>query len=189
VVSKLSWIKQQRATFRQQERETPRELLNGESHFLWGRRCLLAVEERNGVPSVEVRPGRIHLRVRPRTNEAGRRAILDEWYRAQVKTALPGLLTKWQSLIRVKPRRLFVRRMRTKWGSSNPAAGSIRLNTDLAKKPRACLEYIVVHELVHLREPTHNARFVALMDRLLPTWRHQRKALNRLPLRHEEWAY
>jgi predicted metal-dependent hydrolase len=79
--------------------------------------------------------------------------------------------------------------MRTKWGSSNPAAGSIRLNTDLAKKPRACLEYIVVHELVHLREPTHNARFVALMDRLLPTWRHQRKALNRLPLRHEEWAY
>ncbi len=154
---------------------------------MWGRRHLLAVEERGEAPSVEVRPGRIRLSVRPQTDEAVRRAILDEWYRSQVRAALPGLLTKWEPLIRVEPKRLFVRRMKTKWGSCNAAAGSIRLNTDLAKKPRACLEYILVHELVHLREPTHNARFVALMDRLLPSWRHQRQVLNRLPLRHEEW--
>lgn len=188
VISKLGWIRQQRRAFREQEREPRRELLTGESHQVWGRRYLLAIEEHDGVPSVELARGRMVLKVRPGTVEARRREILDEWYRDQIKAALPALRAKWEPLIHVKPKRFFVRRMRTKWGSCNPAKGSIRVNTDLAKKPRACLEYILVHELVHLREPAHGPRFVSLMDRFLPAWRHERQALNRLPLRHEEWS-
>jgi len=118
-----------------------------------------------------------------------RGAILEAWYREQVRLVVPDVLAKWQPEIGVEVKRFYVRRMRTKWGSCTPTSRSIRLNTDLAKKPRECLEYIVVHELLHLLEPTHNARFVALMDRFLPTWKHARDSLNRLPVRHEEWDY
>ena len=114
------------------------------------------------------------LRVRPGTDEAKKQAIVDEWYREQLKQAVPPLIAKWEPLMGVKVERFFVQRMKTKWGSCNPGAGSIRLNTDLAKKPRECLEYIVVHEMVHLLEPTHNARFVALMDQFMPKWQFYR---------------
>ena len=129
------------------------------------------------------------LRVRPGTDEEKKQAIVEEWYREQLKEAVPPLIAKWEPLMGVKVERFFVQRMKTKWGSCNPGTGSIRLNTDLAKKPRECLEYIVVHEMVHLLEPTHNARFVALMDQFMPQWRFCRDELNRLPVRHEEWAY
>ena len=99
------------------------------------------------------------------------------------------MIAKWGPLLGVKVERTFVQRMKTKWGSCNPDAQSIRLNTDLAKKPRQCLEYILVHEMVHMLEPTHNARFIALMDRLTPHWQARREQLNRWPLRHEEWIY
>ena len=89
----------------------------------------------------------------------------------------------------VKVERFFVQRMKTKWGSCNVRARNVRLNTDLARKPRECLEYIVVHELVHLLEPTHNARFIGLLDRFLPRWQSCRQMLNRLPVRHESWVY
>lgn len=106
-----------------------------------------------------------------------------------VKRAAQPLIAKWEPRLGVKASRLFVQRMKTKWGSCNPATRSIRLNTELAKKPRECLEYLVVHELAHLLEPTHNARFVALMDRFMPKWQHFRQVLNRLPVRHEDWIY
>jgi predicted metal-dependent hydrolase len=115
--------------------------------------------------------------------------VVEDWYRDQVKKAAPALIAKWEPLMGVKVDRFFVQRMKTQWGSCNPGRATIRLNTDLAKKPRECLEYIVVHEMVHLLEPTHNARFVALMDRLIPQWRFYRQKLNQLPVRHEEWAY
>jgi hypothetical protein len=121
--------------------------------------------------------------------EKAKQSILDEWYRAQLKEALPPLIAKWQPLMKVKVQRFHVQRMKTKWGSCSPAAKSIRLNTDLARKPPECLEYIVVHEMAHLLEPTHNSRFIALMDRFLPRWRFLRQALNRLPVRHETWDY
>ena len=101
----------------------------------------------------------------------------------------PAVVAKWEPLLGVKVKKLFVQQMKTRWGSCNPMSGSVRLNTDLAKKPRECLEYMVVHELVHLLEPTHNKRFVALMDRYLPKWQFRREVLNRLPVRHENWAY
>src|SRR3990172_70917 len=167
-VSKWGWIKQQQAKLRGQERETPREYVERESHYLWGKRYLLAVSESDEPPSIEVKHSHILLRVRPRTDGEKRRVLVEEWYRGQLKEAVPPLLVRWQALLGVRVERFFVQRMKTKWGSCNQKARTIRLNTELAKKPGECLEYIVVHELVHLLERTHNARFVAVMDRHMP---------------------
>lgn len=188
-ISKLAWIKQQQAKLREQERETPREYLDRESHYLWGKRYLLTLVESDEAPSVELKHRRMILTVRPGTDEEKKQAIVDAWYRDQLKKALPLLIAKWEPLIGVKVGRFFVQRMKTKWGSCSKGTRSIRLNTDLAKKPRDCLEYIVVHEMLHLLEPTHNTRFLALMDRFMPNWRLRRDQLNQLPVRHEEWRY
>jgi predicted metal-dependent hydrolase len=188
-IGKLGWIRRQQTKLQVQERETPREYLDRETHYVWGRRCLLGVVERDTPPSVEWRQHRLLLSVRPGATPERRAAIVEAWYRAELRAAAVPLVAKWQRRIGVRTAGLFVQRMKTRWGGCNPVAGTIRLNTDLAKKPRECLEYILVHELAHLLEPTHNARFVALMDRHLPMWRSVRQTLNRLPVRHEEWAY
>ena len=188
-ISKLDWIKQQQRKLREQERETPREYLDRESHYVWGKRYLLTVSESDEPPSIELRHSRILLGVRPRTDEHKRQALVEEWYREQLKEAVPPLLARWQPMLGVKVERFFVQRMKTKWGSCNHKARTIRLNTELAKKPAECLEYVVVHELVHLLEPTHTARFVALMDRVMPKWQFHRQVLNRLPVRREKWSY
>ena len=188
-ISKLAWIRQQQTKLRAQERETPREYVERESHYVWGKRHLLTVIESEGTPSIEIKHSRMLLRVPPRTGEEKRKALVEAWYREQLKEAVPPLLARWQQLLGVSVQRFFVQRMKTRWGSCNPKTGTIRLNTDLAKKPRGCLEYLVVHEMIHLIEPTHNARFVALMDGAMPQWRIVREQLNRLPVRHDEWAY
>jgi predicted metal-dependent hydrolase len=188
-ISKLGWIKQQQRKLREQERETPREYLDRESHYVWGKRYLLKVIEKDAPPEVELKHSHLVLQVRPATGEEKKQAILDAWYRTQLKSAIPPLISKWEPLMGVTVERSFVQRMKTRWGSCSPSAANIRLNTDLARKPRECLEYIVVHEMAHLLEPTHNTRFVALMDRFMPRWRHYREALNRLPVRHENWDY
>ncbi len=188
-ISKLTWIKQQQQKLRDQERETQREYLDRESHYVFGKRHMLTVIEEDAPPSVERKHGKLLLRVRPGMSEQARQSVVEEWYRRLLKEAVPPLIARWEPLIGVKVNRFFVQRMKTKWGSCNHAAGAIRLNTELTKKPRECLEYIVVHEMVHLLEPTHNARFVAQMDRFMPKWRFYRDKLNRLPLRHEDWAY
>ena len=188
-IAKLPWIKKQQRKLLEQQRETPREYIDRESHYVWGRRYLLKVIEADRPRSVELSHGRMILLVRRGTERTKRQAMLDEWYREQLRIALPPLIEKWQRLMGVKVRRVFVQRMKTKWGSCNHRAGSIRLNTDLARKPRECLEYIVVHEMVHLLEPTHNERFMALMDQFMPKWQSHRDILNRLPVRHESWDY
>lgn len=188
-IAKLGWTKTQQRKLRKQERERPREYLDRESHYVWGRRCLLKVVASSRRPSVAVAHRRMILRVRPAIDSSRMQAVVDQWYRNQVRKALPALLAKWQPLLGVDVDRIVVRRMRTRWGSCSPRSGSIRLNTDLAKKPPECLEYVVVHEMIHLIEPTHNARFVALMDRSMPEWWFHRAQLNRLPVRHERWTY
>lgn len=188
-ISKLDWIKQQQQKLQAQEREAPREYLELESHYVWGKRYLLRVIESNEASSVELSHRYMLLRVRPGADETKKQAVVEEWYRAQLKQAVPPLIAKWEWLLGVKVQRFFVQRMKTKWGSCNPRAGNIRLNTDLAKKPKECLEYIIVHEMVHLLEPTHNARFVALMDQFMPKWQFFREELNRLPVSHEQWTY
>jgi hypothetical protein len=188
-ITKLGWIKSQQQKLCEQARETPREYLNRESHHVWGKRYLLTVTESHQAPSVGLTHNRMLLRVRPGTDEHKRQAIVEEWYRAQLKQAVAPLIAEWEPLIGVKVKQFFVQRMKTKWGSCNPASHSIRLNTDLAKKPQECLEYIVVHEMIHFLESTHNARFISLMDRFMPKWQFYRDMLNRLPVRHEHWDY
>jgi predicted metal-dependent hydrolase len=188
-ISKLSWIRQQQKKLRAQERETPREFLNRESHYVFGRRCLLKVEEHDAAPRVELRHSKLTMYVRPHASLETKQTVLDDWYRDQLRQAVTPLIEKWEPLLRVKVKRVFVQRMKTRWGSCNHTARTIRLNAELAKKPRDCLEYIVVHEMVHLLEPTHNARFVALMDKAMPKWEIHRAQLNRLPVRHAAWGY
>jgi hypothetical protein len=188
-ITKLAWIKAQKSKILAQERETPREYLDRESHYVWGKRYLLKIIETQGVPAIKRKHSTLELHGRPGSTEAKHAGLLEAWYRQQIKAAVPALLNKWQPLMGVNAGRLHVQRMRTKWGSCNPATGLIRLNTDLAKKPPQCLEYILVHELTHLLEPTHNARFQSLLDGFMPHWRQVRAELNRLPVRHEDWEY
>ena len=188
-VSKLAWIKRQRRKLQEQERETPREFLDRESHYVWGKRYLLKVIEADEAPSVRLKPKLIVLKARPGTDKGACETIIEGWYRNEIREAARPIIAKWEPILNVKVNRVFVQRMKTKWGSCNAASRNIRLNTELAKKPPDCLEYIVVHELVHLLEPTHNARFISLMDRFMPKWQFQREALNRLPVRQEDWGY
>lgn len=188
-ISKLDWIKKQRRKLQEQERETPREFLDRESHYVWGKRYLLAVEEADETPSVSLKHKQMILTVRPAADVAKRFQILEAWYRGQVREKAAPLIEQWQETIGVEVEQLFVRRMRTRWGSCNSEARTIRLNTDLAKKPKACLEYILVHEMIHILEPTHNERFRAFMNQFLPDWKQRRQVLNRLPVRHEDWGY
>jgi len=187
--SKLGWIKEQQRKITSQDRESPREYIERESHYLWGKRYLLEVVEHDSPPQVQVRHSKLVLQVRPGTATGRRQEILDEWYRAQLRSAVDPLFAKWEPVMGVKVERVFVQRMKTKWGSCSRHAASIRLNTDLAKKPPECLEYMVVHEMIHILEPTHNGRFMKLMDWMMPNWRFYRQLLNRLPVRHETWDY
>lgn len=188
-INKLAWIRQQQKKLLAQERETPREYLERESHYVWGRRYLLRIEERQARPSISLTHKHLTLMMRPGNDVNKRQAVLANWYRDQLKQALPALLAKWEPRIGVRVERVFVQHMKTKWGSCNTAARNIRLNTELAKKPPECLEYIVVHELVHLHESTHNKRFLVLMNKHMPHWRDCRDMLNRLPVRNEHWQY
>ncbi len=183
-ISKLRWIKQQQQKLQRQERETPREYLDRESHYVWGKRYLLKVIEDGAAPEVELKHSEMILRVRPGTEDKTKRAIVAQWYREQIKATVPGLIAKWEVMMHVNVDRVFVQKMKTKWGSCNPAKRSIRLNTDLAKKPHEYLEYIVVHEMVHLLERHHNDRFRAYLDQFVPKWKLYRAKLNRSPLGH-----
>jgi hypothetical protein len=187
-ISKLGWIRQQQRKLQAQEREAPRDYIDRESHYLWGKRYLLKLVPTEAAPSIELKHSKLVLHSRPDATTERKQAVLDEWYREQLKAALPALLDKWQSLLGVQVSRFFVQRMKTKWGGCSPATRTLRLNSELAKKPLECLEYIVVHELMHLIEPTHNAHFVALMDLHMPKWRHHRDVLNSLPVRAERWV-
>lgn len=188
-LSKLGWIKKNQRKIREQPRETKREFIDRESHHVWGERYLLKVFERDAPAEVRLEPGRMILGIRAGTETLRRQAIVDEWYRGLLHEALPKLIAKWEPIMGVRVNRCVVRKMKTRWGSCTPRTRRIRINTDLAKKPPACLEYILVHEMAHILEPSHNKRFVALMDQFMPKWRACRDELNRLPVRHEEWLY
>ena len=186
-ISRLGWIRDQQAKLLAQARETPREFVERESHYLWGRRYLLSIVAKDAKPSVTLDHRRIVLSVRPGSALAKREEVMLEWYRSLLHEAVPALIRKWEERLGVKASGYFLQRMKTKWGSCNHRAGSIRLNSELVKKPRDLLEYVVVHELLHLLEPTHSERFVALLDQHYPRWREARAELNELPLAAETW--
>lgn len=188
-VSRLSWIRRQQAKLQGQDRETPRDYVDRESHHVWGKRYLMTVEEKDEPPRVELVHRKMILQVRPGAAQEKRKAVLAAWYRDLLKEAVPSLIARWEPMLGVKVEKFFIQHMKTKWGGSSPDRGTIRLNTELAKKPPECLEYLVVHEMVHFLEPTHNERFVSLMNRFMPNWRSRKDLLNSLPIRHELWEY
>ncbi len=190
VIDKLGWIKRQRANFAKQPRQSEREMVNGESHYFLGRRYRLRVHEQDGVARVALRGvASMDLFVRPGSSAEKREAALLDWHRASLRTVITDLLAHWQPALGVQATHWGIKKMKTKWGSCNVGARRIWLNLELAKKPVQCLEYIVVHELVHLLERNHTERFTGLMDRHLPDWRTRREVLNSSPLGHESWGY
>ena len=189
VNSKMDWIKKQQIKLRAQAREAPREYVDRESHYFNGKRYLLEVIEHNAPAKVRMNSQTIELFVRPQTPREKRRSLLNEWYRQQLKHAVPQIIEKYEKMMDVRVCEFGIKLMKTKWGTCNPKAKRIWLNLELAKKPSECLEYIVVHEMVHLLEPSHNARFVSYMDKFMPKWRFYKEELNRLSIRHEDWKY
>ncbi len=190
VISKLGWIKRQQEKFKKQERQTPRLYVSGETHFFQGRRYRLHVIEKDAPGQVKIRDGQwIDLYVRPGSSVEQRRHIITEWYRSTLRQMIPPLIEKWEAEMRVKVVEWGIKQMKTRWGTCNREAGRIWLNLELAKKSPRCLEYIVVHEMVHLLERLHNDRFRSLMSRFLPQWEILRDELNREPLAHEDWEY
>lgn len=186
-VSRLGWIRAQQSRLREQARETPRRYVTRETHYVWGKRHLLTVIERDEKPSVAMDHRRIVLTVRPGSDRAKREAVMHEWHKGLLHEAVPRFIRKWEPRLEVKLAAYFLQRMKTRWGGCNPEAGHIRLNTELVKKPKDLLEYVVVHEMIHLIEPTHSERFMSLLSRHYPTWRDARAELNQLPLGAETW--
>lgn len=187
-ITRLGWIRNQQSRFRGQARESRRQHVERESHHLWGRRYLLSVREEDAKPSVRLGHRRITLTVRPGSGQAKREAIMHEWHKSLLHGAVPVLIRKWESKLGVKVARYFLQRMKTKWGGCNHRARNIRLNTELVKKPKDLLEYVVVHEMLHLVAPTHSEQFLVLMSKHYPSWREARAELNELPLGATVWS-
>jgi len=188
VVTRIAWIHRQRARFEAQPRQSVREMVSGESHYVLGQRYRLRVTEHDAPPRVAIAGGHmLDLSVRPGTGPGQRQQILHEWYRAQLKEVIPPFIEKWLPVLGVSLDDWRIKRMKTRWGTCNVEARRIWLNLELAKKPVGCVEYVIVHELAHLRAPGHDDAFVALLDDAMPQWRHRRDELNQAPLAHESW--
>ena len=187
VISRLSWIKKHQARFQAQPRQSEREMVTGESHYVFGKRYRLEVIERRGCHEVALKNNStLQLFVNPGTSIQNRALVLNEWYREQLKAQIPDLLNHWQSAIGKQAADWGIKKMKTRWGSCNIAQRRIWLNLELAKKPLECLEYVLVHELVHFLERHHNDRFHAYMDKYLPQWQRCRDILKREPLGIED---
>ena len=181
-ISRLGWIRQQQRSFAGQAREQARQFVTRESHQLWGRRYLMSVTEADVKPHVKLDHRRIHLVVRPGADQAKKAAVIHDWHKALLHAELPGLIAQWERKLGVKVNGYYLQRMKTQWGSCNHRAGNIRLNTELVKKPKDLLEYVVVHEMLHLLVPTHSEMFVELLNQHFPGWREARADLNALAL-------
>jgi predicted metal-dependent hydrolase len=188
VIQRLPWIKRQRQQLQAADRQSPREMVTGESHYVWGVRLRLKVIERPGRAHVEVDGQRLLIYVAEGTDTESRHVLLQDWHRKQLRLAVPSLIAQWEPVIGRQVPRWSVRRMKTKWGSCNRETGHIWFNLELAKKHPLCLEYIVVHEMTHLLERNHGERYTNLMDSFLPDWRARRDQLNAAPLASEEWG-
>ncbi len=190
VISRLGWIRRQQDRLLQQDRQSEREMITGESHYYLGRRYRLDVIEHDAPPIVTLPNNTtMELRVRPGTSRDKREAVLHQWYRRQLREQIPKLIDKWEPEISVTVAEWGIKKMKTRWGTCNVDARRVWLNLELAKKPASCLEYVLVHEMVHFLERHHNERFRESMDRLMPQWRLHREELNRWPLSHENWEY
>ena len=191
VIHRIPWIRRQQAAFAKQERQSTREMVNGETHYLWGRRYRLEVIELDDLKSqtVKLKSGKLILTVNKGLSDEVKIKLLSEYYRGRLKARAPDLIDKWSKKTGVTISDWQIQKMKTKWGSCNIEEGNIRLNLDLAKKPLPCLEYIILHELLHFKERQHNDRFKALLDIYMPDWRSRRDLLNQMPLNQENWKH
>ena len=188
VLTRLSWIKDKQAKFQGQVRQSERDYISGESHYFMGQRYLLDVIAVNTKPRVMIKNHTtLEMHVLPTMAREEKEKLLYAWYRISLKNILPAMIEKWEGVIGESVKSWGIKRMKTRWGTCNPTARRIWLNLELAKKPLHCLEYVVVHEIVHLLERTHNDRFKGFMSSFMPPWRHYRAELNALPLAHETW--
>jgi predicted metal-dependent hydrolase len=181
-ISKIHWIRTQQNRFKKQEREFPLKFIDRESHYLWGRRYLMKINYKKEKPSVLISNKQIFLTVRPRSNKEKREKIIYNWHKMLLHTYVRELIQKWERKLDVKVSGHFIRKMKSRWGSCNKSLGYIRLNTELIKKPKELVEYVVIHEMVHLIESKHNDRFIKILDKHCPFWRDARSELNQLPL-------
>lgn len=184
--SKLGWIREKRARMAKQRRETSRQYVSRESHMLWGKRYLLKVIERDERPQVHMNHRQLMLIVRPRSTRERRREIIEAWHRELLHKEIPSLISKWEKKLGVKVESYALQRMKTKWGSCNRKARRIRINSEMIKKPKELLDYVVVHEMAHLIASTHSEQFVELLTSHYPSWRQARAELNALPLSANE---
>lgn len=182
VIERMTWIKTQQQKFTQQVKASTQELVNGECHYLWGRAYRLEVIEHVGRHSIQVSNDRIHLTISPNTTTENRLLVLHEFYRAELKNRLEKMIDYWQTEMAVQSSGVGIKRMKTRWGSCNTGTKKIWFNLALVQKPLECVEYVVVHELAHLLEPSHNHRFKAYMDKFMPNWRERKALLNQMPL-------
>jgi len=190
LATRLAWIKKQQAKFVGQERQTRRDYVSGENHYLWGKRCRLEVVYENTPSSVSLKgKDKIILNIRPNSHRAKREQILMDWYRKELRVIASNLIERWQKTIGVQLNAWGIKRMKTRWGTCNQKAGRIWLNLELTKKPEHCLEFIIVHEMTHLLERSHNDRFKAYLDRFMPRWRQYKEELKRSVLSYERWNY
>jgi predicted metal-dependent hydrolase len=188
IVRRLPWIKKQREKLQATERQSEREMVTGESHYIWGVRHRLKVIERPGRSHFELDGDRLLLYVPESTATSRRRQLLDHWHRELLRQEIPKFIAKWEPTLDVSVPRWSIRRMKTKWGSCNRETGHIWFNVELAKKHPDCLEYIVVHEMTHHLERNHGERFTKLMDNFMSDWRARRDQLNDAPLPEENWS-
>ena len=189
VVTRMAWIKRQRAKFEAQARQSERAYVSGESHFFLGRRYRLNVISQDGAPRISLRNGRlIDFRIRADSQTIERERAFQNWMRRELRKAAAPLIEKWAQRTGLPVPLWGIRRMKTKWGTCNAKAGRIWLNLELIKKPSHCLEYVIVHEMAHFRERHHNDQFIAMMNELLPRWGSIREELNAVPLGHENWT-
>ena len=189
-ISKLGWIKRHQRKFENQERISPREYKERESHYFQGRRYLLRIKETDGVGYVDLK-GKTYLDLYVRKNASfeNKQRVINAWHRKELKTILPELIEHWEKKIGVEVNFWGVKQMKTKWGSCNIEKKRIWLNLELAKKPIHCIEYILVHEMIHLLERNHNDKFKNYMDNYLPNWKQIKDELNRIPVSHADWNY
>ena len=189
VLSRMAWIRRKRAEFGRQDRQSRREFVSGESHYFEGRRYRLDVVELTGSTGIRLRSNAwMEMRVRPTTGRDAREAMLYRWYRVRLHERVPEIIARWEPRIGVQVADWRIRRMKTRWGSCNAGARRIWLNSELAKKSLSCLEYVVVHEMAHLVEPSHNERFRSILDQLMPSWRVRLDELNSAYLADEDWG-
>lgn len=189
-ISKIGWIKRNQRKFEGQERISPREYKQREGHYFQGKRFLLNIIETDSKPKVELKgKKRIDLYVRPNSSKVKKQEVLTEWYRIQLKEQIQPIIEKWEKKLDLIVNDWQIKQMKTKWGSCNIEKKKILINLELAKKPERCLEYIIVHEMIHFKERLHNERFLYYMDTYLPNWKQLKKELNSLPVSHADWSY